>query len=260
MTTRDEDAGEPSLAEPTPLLSVRRLMRSSDRAALSTAQRDGDGWPYGSLVLVASDTDAAPLLLISTLADHTKNLLEDDRASLLFDGTGGLDDPLTGARATVMGRMQRIAEGPDLDRARRRFVSRHPSAEMYVGFGDFAFWRLEPARAHLVAGFGKIHWIDGAGLLGQKGLPLDARESDVVEHMNEDHADAIDLYARVLLRLEGEGWHMTGCDPDGIDLRLAGRVARLDFDSPVEDAEGARRALVVLVKRARAMAAASGDQ
>ena len=254
MSEREESVSGPNPAEPKPAEAVRRLMRSTDRATLATAQRDAEGWPYGSLVLFASDTDAAPLLLISTLADHTKNLLEDDRASLLFDGTAGLDDPLTGARATVMGRLRRIEGGPDLDRARRRFIARHPSSEMYAGFGDFAFWRLVPERAHLVADFGKIHWIGAEGLLGEAGTPLEARETDVVEHMNEDHADAIDLYARVLLGLDGEGWRMTGCDTDGIDLRLRGQVARLDFEAPVEDAEGARRALVLMVKRARALA------
>ena len=93
-----------SATEASPENLSRDLIRSSDRAVLSTAMT-GDGWPYGSLVMTACDHAARPLLLISDLAEHTKNLGADTRASLLFDGTAGLDSPLTGARVTVMGRL-----------------------------------------------------------------------------------------------------------------------------------------------------------
>jgi len=237
---------------PPPAAIVRGLLRAADRATLATtlAGPSGDGWPYASLVLLALDHDAAPLLLISTLAEHTRNLAADPRAAVLVDGTAGLDEPLTGARATVLGRFVR-----DDDPGRRaRYLRRHPSAAGYAGFGDFAIWRMQVERAHLVAGFGRIHWVDAAAVLGRPDLPLAARETEVVAHMNEDHADAIGLYARVLLGLDGDGWVMTGCDADGVDLRLGGRTARLPFDEAVEDAEGARVQLVQLVKRARAQA------
>ena len=96
--------------EPAPGIAVRKLIRQSDRAVLSTVRRDGDGWPYGSFVLAACDHDAAPLLLISDLADHTKNIKTDRRVSLLYDGTAGLDDPLTGVRATVLGHAAAVAD------------------------------------------------------------------------------------------------------------------------------------------------------
>lgn len=243
---------------PTPGAIVRGLLRAADRATLATvlAGNEGaagshsaaDGWPYASLVLLAVDHDASPLLLVSTLAEHTRNLLSDPRGALLVDGTAGLEEPLTGARATVLGRFQR---DDDPDR-RARYLRRHPSAAAYAGFGDFAVWRMTVERAHLVAGFGRIHWTGAAAVLGDAGLPLAGREADVVAHMNEDHADAVQLYARVLLGLDGDGWVMTGCDADGVDLRCGGRVARLPFDSPVRDAEAARVELVRLVKRARA--------
>lgn len=240
---------------PSPADSVRRLLRSCDRATLATVQRgrsEGpEGWPYASLVLMAADHDASPILLISSLADHTQNLLADPRASLLVDGTAGLDEPLTGARATVLGRLARSDDAE----ARRRYLARHPSAQVYAGFKDFAVWRMTVEHAHIVAGFGDIHWVDGADILGASDLPLEARETDVVEHMNQDHADAIALYAEVLLGLDGDGWVMTGVDAEGADLRRGGRVARLRFDTPVEDADGARVELVRLVKRARAIAA-----
>src|ERR1700733_1009397 len=144
--------------EQSPAATARQLIRGLDRATLATSLGSSEGqWPYASLVLVAADFDASPLLLISTLAEHTKNLARDARASLLFDGTQGLDDPLTGARVTVLGELRR---DPDPVSRLRRFIARHPSAALYAGFKDFALYRLAVIRAHLVAGFGRIHWVD----------------------------------------------------------------------------------------------------
>lgn len=241
-------------AVPVPGRIVRDLLRAADRATLATTLAGaggfagGSGWPYASLVLLAVDHDASPLLLVSTLAEHTRNLQADPRAALLIDGTAGLEEPLTGARATVLGRLQR----DDDPERRSRYLRRHPSAATYAGFGDFAIWRMTVERAHLVAGFGRIHWTGADDVLGEAGLPLAGREADVVAHMNEDHGDAVQLYAHVLLGLDGDGWVMTGCDADGIDLRCGGRVARLAFDTAVRDAEAARVELVRLVRRARA--------
>ncbi|CAN0475298.1 unnamed protein product [Laminaria digitata] len=238
-----------SAADIPPETRSRALIRSSDRAVLSTAMT-GDGWPYGSLVMTACDHAARPLLLISELAEHTKNLAGDTRASLLFDGTAGLENALTGARVTVMGRLT-----PADDAAlTARYVARHPDAEMYLGFADFKLFEMTVERAHIVAGFGAIHWIAAGDLLfdtsGHEALAQ--AESDVVGHMNEDHADAIQLYATKLLGLDAGDWKMTGVDPEGVDLRDGGRIARLDFDAPVHDAESARSILVRMVKAARA--------
>lgn len=228
---------------------ARAVMRGCGQAALSTAQRDAGGWPYPSLVLVALDLDATPLLLISGLADHTRNLKEDPRAGLLFDGTGGLEDALTGPRVSVLGRMAPVRD----ERLMGRFLARHPEAAGYAGFGDFALWRMAVERAHLVAGFGRIRWIAGADLLVPADLcaPLAEREADVVGHMNEDHADAVRLYATTLLGQPDGDWRMSGIDPEGCDLRLEGRCARLPFAKPVGTAEQARVELVRLVKQAR---------
>ncbi len=227
--------------------SVRRLIRSQDRASLATLL-SADGTPYASLVLYATLADATPVLLLSDLAEHTKNLKADPRASLLIDGTAGLADPLTGARATLVGRL----EGIDASLAQSRYVARHPSAEAYVGFGDFRFYALRPTRAHLVSGFGRIQWIDAGDILDTAPSALVEREGDIVEHMNEDHAEAIGLYATRLLGRNGGAWRMTGIDPDGADLRHEGEVARLEFSTRIEDAEAARREFVRLVKEARA--------
>jgi heme iron utilization protein len=227
--------------------AARRLVRAQDRGSLATLLA-GDGTPYASLVLYATLPDATPVLLLSALAEHTKNLKADARASLLIDGTAGLADPLTGARATLVGRLEEIGDAG----ASARYLRRHPSAETYAGFGDFRFYALRFARAHLVAGFGRIHWIDAAQILAPAPAALVERENDIVEHMNNDHAEAVGLYASRLLGRSGDGWRMTGIDCEGADLRRDGEVARLDFAMRIDDAEAARRELVRLVKDARA--------
>lgn len=231
--------------------TARGLVRAADRAALSTSlARDGlAGWPYGSLVLVATDHDLSPLLLISDLADHTRNIAHDARVSLLFDGTAGAADPLTAARVSLLGRIARD-DGPT---NRARFLARHPSAETYAGFGDFHLHRIAIEAAHLVAGFGRIHWLSAAEIAPPAVPPaLVAAEADIVEHMNRDHADALDAYARGLLGRAGTGWRMTGIDAEGCDLRRAGEVARVAFAEPVDGPDSARAALVRLAKQARA--------
>ena len=229
---------------------ARHLIRSQPTATLSTIAADG-GWPYGSLVLVATNMAGQPILLISTLAQHTKNLAADGRASLLFDGTVGLAERLTGARVTVLGKAVRCEDDASI---RARFLSRHPSAAGYVDFGDFAFWRLEVERAHQVAGFGRINWIEKPDLLPDFGdlSELSAAEADVVGHMNADHSDAVALYANVLCHRPGVGWRLTGVDAEGADLARLGDHCRLGFDKRVSSAETARVELVRKVKQARA--------
>jgi putative heme iron utilization protein len=225
---------------------ARRLVRSRDRAVLGTSL---DGHPYVSLVVTACEHDGTPLLMLSNLAQHTTNLRADPRVSLLFEDTGGYPDPLAGPRLSLLGH----AEPCDDATARARFVARQPSSAVYAGFPDFRLFRVAIERGHLVAGFGRISWIDAAALrLAANAAALAAAEPGIIEHMNNDHAEALDLYAARLLGRSGTGWRMTGIDPEGIDLRRHGEVARLDFPSPVFDAEAARAALVERVSAARA--------
>jgi putative heme iron utilization protein len=239
------------VSETPPGTIARGLIRAADRASLATA--GADGWPYASLVLLAADHDATPLLLLSDLAEHSKNMAREPRVALLVDGTGGLDEPLTGARVTVLGRALRSTE----PRHKARFVARHPGAAAYADFKDFAVYRVAVERGHLVAGFGRIHWIAAADLLDPDASPaLAEAEPAIVAHVNEDHGEAIDLYLANLLGRAGRGWRMTGIDPAGCDFRLGGAVARLDFPAPVKDAAGARAALVELARRARGTPAA----
>lgn len=150
--------------EPGPF--CRRIIRDADRAALATVASEGKGgvggpWPYASLVLVACDEPGNPLLLISDLADHTRNIRSDARVSLLYDGTGGLDDPLTGPRVTLQGEAEQVED----DALIAIYLARHPTAKAYAAFKDFHLFRVRPLRAHLVAGFGRIHWVDTGDLL-----------------------------------------------------------------------------------------------
>jgi len=230
--------------------AVRDLVRGLDRAALATALPVQSGaWPYASLVLVAVDHDLSPILLLSDLAEHTKAIAADGRVSLLFDGTQGLEQPLTGPRVTLVGRAERTAD----ERLGRRFLARHPDAAMYAGFKDFHLYRVVVERAHLVAGFGKIRWLTAAELAVPAAAGLAEGEDGIVRHMNEDHADAVQLYAGKLLGLAGSDWRMTGIDAEGVDLRQAGHVARLAFDTPLSAANEARKMLVALVGKARAL-------
>ncbi len=241
-----------TMTEPsqTPATLARHLVRRAATAALAV-RLPADGHPYASLVLTALDHAGRPLLFISRLAEHTKALEADPAAALLFDDTAGLEARLTGARATLVGRMAKV-DDPAL---KERFVAHHPEAAMYRDFPDFAVWRLEVERVHLVAGFGRIHWIDGADFLfpaEAEAAELAAAEPDIVAHMNADHGDAVALYATVLAGRPADAWRMVAIDPEGIDL-MAGPATRcrIAFHAPVRNATEARKSLVELVKVAR---------
>ena len=233
---------------------TRSLLRRSRQGALATLMAES-GDPYCSLVNVASDYDGAPILLLSRLAIHTRNLLADPRVSLMLDERAP-GDPLEGARIMVAGRAEPAddAARPSL---RQRYLNTHPSADAFVDFTDFAFFRIAPRTVHLVAGFGRI--VDLApdrfltDLTGAEALL--AAEADAVAHMNADHRDAMYLYATRLLGAPDGDWRCSGCDPDGIDLqdgRQDGQQAlRLDFPARVTDPVQLRAALKALAVRAR---------
>src|SRR5437588_572344 len=145
----------PGEAEPGFAETARGLIRGADRGSLATLLK-GEARPYASLVLIAIDHDASPILMLSDLADHTKNLATDPRASLLVDATRGLDNPLAGTRAGLVGTIAKSAE----PRHRRRFLARHADAGFYADFHDFNVYRMQIERLHLVAGFGRIRWIE----------------------------------------------------------------------------------------------------
>jgi putative heme iron utilization protein len=232
-----------------PVKLARSLLRRSRQGALATLMA-GTGDPYCSLVNIASYWDGSPILLISTLAIHTRNLKADPRASLMIDERKE-GDPLEGARIMLMGTAAPTGD----EAARRRYLARHPEAEQFAGFKDFSFYRMEISRIHLVAGFGRI--VD----LKPQDVLTDVSEADALRdaeagadaHMNEDHADALRLYATKLLKAADGEWRCTGCDPEGLDLRLGRTGLRLPFPQRVNSPGGLRAVLKQLAEQARAM-------
>ena len=199
-----------------------------------------------------SITISSPILLLSDLAEHSKAMPPTTGYRFCSTAPAGLDQPLTGPRVSLLGRAFRT----DDERLKRRFLARHPDAEMYAGFADFKFYRMAVERAHLVGGFGKIRWLSPHELVPSRlrapSRPSRTPSTSIVGHMNADHADAVRLYATRLLGLADGDWRMTGIDAEGIDLRLRGEVARLSFETPLTAPNEARAALVALAARARA--------
>ena len=234
-----------------PAKLARSLLRRSRQGALATLS-PGGGDPYCSLVNVASDGDGSPILLISRLALDTQNILADSRVSLMLDERAQ-GDPLEGSRIMLAGRAEQ-ASGDAVATLRRRYLSAHPSAEAFVDFEDFSFFRIRPAGAHLVAGFGRIVDLRPEQFLTETsdaGALLEA-EQGAIEHMNADHRDAMKLYATRLLGAEPADWCCTGCDPDGIDMQAGPATLRLDFPERVTGPGELRKMLVRLAGEARA--------
>jgi heme iron utilization protein len=232
---------------------ARSLLRRSRQGALATLMA-GSGDPYCSLVNVASHADGAPILLISRLALHTKNILADSRVSLMLDDRAD-GDPLEGSRIMLAGRAEQ-ASADDLPVLRRRYLNAHPSAETFVNFKDFSFFRIRPSEAHLVAGFGRIVDLKPELFLtdiSDAGALLEA-EQGAIDHMNADHRNAMNLYATKLLGAGTADWRCTGCDPDGIDMRAGTTALRLDFPRRIVTPAALRQMLKELADQARAAA------
>jgi putative heme iron utilization protein len=231
-----------------PSQAAKKLLREGRSGALATLMQ-GSGDPYCSLVNVATDASGRPLLLLSKLALHTKNILADARVSLMLDERKA-GDPLEGARVMLMGLAKAIEDSD----ARKAYLRRHPEAEMYVGFGDFAFYAMEVTRAHLVAGFGRI--VD----LGTKDMLVDVLDAqslldaqdEIIDHMNSEHAGACRLYATRLLGGAEGNWTCVGVDPEGLELQNGRTALRLDFPQRVNGPGPLRAVLGKLAERARA--------
>jgi heme iron utilization protein len=231
-----------------PAVAAKKLMREGRSAALATLM-PASGDPYCSLVNVATAADGTPLLLISRLAVHTKNILADPRVSVMIDERKP-GDPLQGARVMLMG----TAVTTDDPEARRRYLDRQPEAEMFAGFADFAFYRVTLKAAHLVAGFGRIIDLKPQQILTETAdaAELVAAEPRILAHMNADHADAVRLYATKLLGAPDGEWRCVGCDPEGLELQLDRTALRLPFPQRVHAPDVLRQVLRQMADQARA--------
>lgn len=246
--TPQEPTPRPRDAQLPPGAASRALMRQALKASLATLDASS-GHPYASLVTIATDVDGTPLFLISKLALHTQNIAADARASLLFDGTSPAGDPLAGGRVTLAGR----AVPTQRTSARARFLARHPLARGYADFPDFAFYELAVERAHFIGGFGRIVDLKASDILidtADASALIDAH-ADIVEHMNDDHAAAVELYATELAGEAGGPWLLTGVDPEGFDMACDGKTCRLAFAQRVTTPDAARQEFIRFAALAR---------
>jgi heme iron utilization protein len=235
-----------------PIDVAKELLRTTRSGSLATIDRN-TGHPFCSLVNVATDVDGSPLILVSQLSTHTANIEIDPRASVLLASTGK-GDPLAYPRLTALGAFEKIERGsPDEGRIVRRYSARHPK-NMYAGFADFGLWRLKVVSAHLNGGFARAADLKGGDLMtdladAQEMIEI---EESAVEHMNADHADAVRLYATKLLGEADGAWRVTGVDPDGLDLALGDRIARMPFATRVVNGTTLRKVLAEAGAKARA--------
>jgi putative heme iron utilization protein len=231
-----------------PKTAAKKLLHEARSGALATLM-PSSGDPYCSLVNVATDITGAPLMLLSTLAIHTKNLLVDGRVSLMLDERKE-GDPLQGARVMLTGSCSKKTESS----AASAYLRRHPEAEQFANFKDFGFYGINITRVHLVAGFGRIVDLTPADVLTDvsDAQALVDAEAGAIEHMNADHAEACRLYATMLLGAPDGDWRCAGIDPEGIELQN-GRIAlRLPFPQRVAAPGPLRAVLKQLAEQARA--------
>lgn len=231
---------------------AKTLLRAARFGAIAVIEAE-TGAPYASRVGVATDIDGTPLILISGLSAHTGALLADPRCSLMV-GEPGKGDALAHPRLSLACRARRLERGTaEQARAERRYLNRNPKAKLYVGLGDFSFFRLEVERASLNGGFGKAYLLERADLLveGPVTEAIATMEQGALDHMNAEHRDAVDGYARHYAKADGEGWALAGIDPEGIDLLSGDEAKRVFFPRPLAAAQDLRRVLVEMARATR---------
>lgn len=225
--------------------AARRYLRRHRAGVLSTLSERLGGYPFGSVVPFVLDHAARPVILVSRLAEHTKNLVADPRASLLVQDRA--EDVQTAARLTLAGDAVPVA-----DRAlRHRYLRHFPDAQRLLDLGDFTFFALQPAFVRHILGFGVIRSITPQAYAPPEHGLAEA-EPEIVAHMNDDHADALRAYWRTTGAGEAANVQMIGVDCDGFDLHADGRHVRCDFPVVVTNAGKAREALVEMARAARA--------
>lgn len=243
---------EPTLAE-----RARTWLHVGRIGTLSTALAARDGQPFGSLAPYGLDPDGQPILLLSRLAVHSRNLLADPRASLLVAELRDGEDPLALGRVTLTGRVAPLAEA-EIAAARDGYLARQPAAEVWVDFADFAFHRLTVEAAYVVAGFGAMGWVESEAYWAAAPDPLADHAARIIEHMNADHADALQLYCQAYAGVAVDQATMTAVDRLGLQLRArAGEqvhALRIPFSRPATTPLEARTVLVEMVRDARARA------
>jgi len=241
----------PDIARPTHAEGVKTLLHSQSMATLSTHSTHHAGYPFGSMMPYALGADDQPLFLISTMAVHTQNILSNAKASLYVTAPSTEGEPLGAARLTLIGDVLRT----DADEARNCYLKTHPNAQHWVDFDDFSFYRLQVADAYYVGGFGVMGWVNQHAYMAAQADPLMHIASDVIEHMNNDHADALILLAKHQGGVDADEVRMIGVDRLGFDVKVRMgeqlRGARIAFPNAIADAADVRAVFVAMVQQAR---------
>ena len=225
---------------------ARELLLKEYRGVLSTHSKAMPGFPFGSVVPYCLDADGCPLLLISRIAQHTHNLMQDNKCSLLV-GERGAEDVQAVGRLTLLAHAHALEETPQIEAAAARYYRYFPESRDFHQVHDFDFWRLEPVRWRFIGGFGAIHWLDQVAL----GNPFAGEaELSMVEHMNSDHASALAHY----VELAGLPTHtpakLVGIDAEGFHLRIGQSLYWLNFPTSCNSPLDVRQALVSLARAA----------
>lgn len=224
-------------------VTARRLLNHQNVGVLSTQSVDVEGYPFGSIAPYILNYEGEPVILISDLAQHTRNIKQDNRVSLtVFDRYA--DDPPASARLTWIGEAELVHSGEA--ELRQRYLRYFPAAESYFQTHDFAFYVIHLRRARFIGGFGQIYWVESADMLLEN--PFRQAEPGIVQHMNADHQRALRHYCQAFKRLEVQTVALTGIDSEGFDLLADGRKVRVDFEVPIFTLEDARATLARLAK------------
>ncbi|MBM3350444.1 MAG: DUF2470 domain-containing protein [Betaproteobacteria bacterium] len=233
---------------------ARRFLRSTHSGLLSTLSSKFDGYPFGSVAPFVLGHDCQPVILISSIAEHTKNIVSNAKVSLLV--FAGAEDLQANARLTLLGEAIKI-EKNDAD-LKARYLRYLPQAASYFDMHDFAFYRINISQVRYIGGFGKMSWMSSSELLS---LPpadnnlLAGQETSIIAHMNADHIDSLIAYCQYFHQINASTATMLGIDTDGFDVRVIDadttKIVRFEFDRPVQDAQSARVALVQMSKVAK---------
>jgi heme oxygenase (biliverdin-IX-beta and delta-forming) len=247
-------SNQPAIAEPTFAERARTLVYLGRVGSLSTLSRKQQGFPFGSVMPYGLDDHANPVFLISTMAMHTQNVQADPRSSLLVTQPDTTGDPLGASRVTLIGNTLPI---PVLEvaEARKLYLARHANSKYWVDFDDFSFYRMDVVDVYYVGGFGVMGWVSASEYYSGQPDPLADSATDIIKHMNTDHADALVLLARAFAGIESQEVAMNSVDRLGFHLRLktqeGTRGARIAFLREVSSPAEARKVLVEMVEQAR---------
>ena len=221
--------------------AARELFLQQSFGVLSTMSIDVPGYPFGSVAPYCADAQSRPVIYISQIAQHTRNILADSRVSLtVVDNNADSDDVQARGRVTLIANALPVSDNETDTHV--RYFRYHPSARQYDQTHDFAFFRLELVRVRFIGGFGQIHWIEPSEFMTKNPFSA-AQESQIIQHMNNDHGDALKHYSG------GQPAEMVGIDAEGFDVLRSGKKVRFTFETPIHNMQEARQALVALARR-----------